>query len=469
MGVYRWYLIFPLIVYSALSFSATRSQIINVPSFLMSRSANVEQLTDAQCQARPVLYDYSMSEWVQKGLDFYALYKGCIYLQISSTGLCATGDKCYGNWEPVKAYVKPDGGDTGDTGGGDSGGDTGDSGGGSTEPSNPGVTPPVNPPVNPDGSSTVRQLYDQYDNCSIQLSSYPKPNFDDYDPSVDYNYNAQVKQCNSVLDRLTSLIKSGSVNGATDDYDFITGDGSGGFYKCKKNPYTPQEWADQGKLYPGPVLGSQLVKNREREIGYNCHIVDGKNKCDWHLNFNYGTDNGHGTSVCNSVYTSSLNPGESGGSGGGSDGGSCPDGQVHFPGQGCSVLQCPPGYHAVNGDTPSSNPYCAPGSGSTGLPDTGSSGGDTDSGDDSEPGLSTPSLDIPDLTLAPLWNIWPSARDFKLTLPAAQCPVFNIEVFGTTHKIDTFCTLFTPDIIAIIRAICILTASIISFVIVLRS
>ncbi|ECU5463644.1 hypothetical protein APM95_21645 [Salmonella enterica subsp. enterica serovar Muenchen] len=125
------------------------------------------------------------------------------------------------------------------------------------------------------------------------------------------------------------------------------------------------------------------------------------------------------------------------------------------------TIQCPAGSHPVAGATSSDAPTCET--------DTGSSGGDTGSGDDSGPGLSTPSLDVPDLTLAPLWNIWPSARDFKLTLPAAQCPVFNIEVFGTTHKIDTFCTLFTPDIIAIIRAICILTASIISFVIVLRS
>ncbi|EBJ9252720.1 hypothetical protein D1V07_01145 [Salmonella enterica] len=468
MGVYRWHLVFPLIVYSVLSYSAT-PDLSNILSRAFSDA-------DSICSNKPSITD-TFEPYYFHGGNYYVNYKGCIYVAKGVVVAPDGTDYAAANWLPVKALPpdipmneshirKPD---SGDDSGGDTG-DSGDSGGGSTEPSNPGVTPPVNPPVNPDGSSTVRQLYDQYDNCSIQLSSYPKPNFDDYNPSVDYNYNAQVKQCNSVLDRLTSLIKSGSINGASENnLDFITGDGSGGFYKCKKNPYTPQEWADQGKLYPGPVLGSQLVKNREREIGYNCHIVDGKNKCDWHLNFNYGTDNGHGTSVCNSVYTSSLNPGESGGSGGGSDGGSCPDGQVHFPGQGCSVLQCPPGYHAVNGDTPSSSPYCAPGSGSTGLPDTGSSGGDTDSGDDSGPGLSTPSLDIPDLTLAPLWNIWPSARDFKLTLPAAQCPVFNIEVFGTTHKIDTFCTLFTPDIIAIIRAICILTASVISFVIVLRS
>ncbi|ELS5099590.1 hypothetical protein QO790_005210, partial [Salmonella enterica] len=230
----------------------------------------------------------------------------------------------------------------------------------------------------------------------------------------------------------------------------ITGNGSGGFYKCRKNPYTPQEWADQGKLYPGPVLGSQLVKNKEREIGYNCHIVDGKNKCDWHLNFNYGVDDGKGTSVCNSVYTSSLNPGDSGGGSGGS-GGSCPDGQFMVNGS-CIANPCKPGYQpsvSTPGSCTSSTVTCAPGTHQVPGQDPGicvadssvdTGSGDMGSGDDSGPGLSTPSLDVPDLTLAPLWNIWPSARDFKLTLPAAQCPVFNIEVFGTTHKIDTFCT-----------------------------
>ncbi|EBX0730449.1 hypothetical protein DQY79_24800 [Salmonella enterica subsp. enterica serovar Virchow] len=211
-----------------------------------------------------------------------------------------------------------------------------------------------------------------------------------------------------------------------------------------------------GKLYPGPVLGNQLLKNSEREIGFNCRIVDGKNQCDWHLNFNYVTDDGKGTSVCNSVYSSSLGAGDSDGS---SQGGSCPAGTFNVPGSGCETVQCQPGFHPVAGATSSDYPSC----------EADSSSGDTGSGDDSGPGLSTPSLDVPDLTLAPLWNIWPSARDFKLALPAAQCPVFNIEVFGTNHKIDTFCTIFTPDIIAIIRAISILTASIIAFIIVLRS
>ncbi|EJU5884262.1 hypothetical protein N4U56_001596 [Salmonella enterica] len=467
MGVYRWYLIFPLIVYSALSYSTTRSQIINAvpPSFLMYRSSNVVKLTDAQCQSRPVLNSYKMTGIFHAGDSTYALYKGCIYEGFGHPMICPdNSDYCIADWKPLYAYVEPDGGDD------DSGGDTGDTGGDSTPPTEPDipditppVKPPVKPPVNPD-SSSVSQLYEQYHNCSVQLSSFPKPDFDDYNPSVDYEYNAQVRQCNSVYDRLTSLIKSGSVNGGSDDnHDFITGDGSGKFYKCRRNPYTPQEWADQGKLYPGPVLGTQLVKNAEREIGFDCQIVDGKNKCDWHLNFNYSTDDGKGTSVCNSVYTSDLNSGDSGDSGG-SGGGSCPEGQFYNYGSGCMPLEsymCNVGSHPELDS--SGRPYC--------VADSSSGGDDTDSGsgDDSSSGLSTPSLDVPDLTLAPLWNIWPAARDFKLTLPAAQCPVFNIEVFGTNHKIDTFCTIFTPDIIAIIRAISILTASIISFVIVLRS
>ncbi|EEN2096140.1 hypothetical protein G5H88_001474 [Salmonella enterica subsp. enterica serovar Florida] len=478
MGVYRWYLIFPLIVYSSLSYSAT-PDLSNILSRAFSDA-------DSICSNKPSITD-TFEPYYFHGGNYYVNYKGCIYVAKGVVFAPDGTDYAASTWFPVKALPpgipmneshirKPD---SDDDSGGDTG-DTGDSGGGSTTPSNPGITPPVNPPVKPPvlpDSSSVRQLYQQYSDCSLQLGSYPMANYDDYNPAVDYNYNAHVRQCNAIYDRLTSLVVSDSVNGGTDNnHDFITGDGSGGFYKCKENPYTPQEWADQGKLYPGPVLGTLLVKNKEREIGYNCHIVDGKNKCDWHLNFNYGTDNGKGTSVCNSVYSSSLNPGDTGGG----SGGSCPDGQfmvngsctanpcqpgyqpsVSSPGM-CtsSTLTCDPGFHQMPGQDPG---YCVADS----SVDTGS--GDTGSGDDSGPGLSTPSLDVPDLTLAPLWNIWPSARDFKLTLPAAQCPVFSIEVFGTTHKIDTFCTLFTPDIIAIIRAICILTASIISFIIVLRS
>lgn len=456
MGVYRWCLIFSLISYSVLSYSATPEQINAISASLFTpRFSTNPNLTDEQCQARPVLKSYTMSQWVQKGLGFFALYNGCIYQQVSSVGFCPAGQPCLGDWEPLKAYVRPDGGgdSDGDTGGGDdSGGDSGgDTGGDSTpptEPDNHGVTPPVKPPVkppvNPD-SSSVSQLLEQYLNCSKQLGLYPQSNYDDYNPSIDYNYNAHVRQCNSVFERLTSLVKSGSINGGSDDnHNFITGDGDGHYYSCKRNPYTPQEWADQGKLYPGLVLGTQLVKNREREIGFDCQIIDGKNHCDFHLNFNYLTDDGKGTSVCNSVYSNLINDSH------GNDNSPSVDN-----GDGC-----PPGSHKFG-------PLCVAGD----VTDSSDSSGDVSGSDDGSdgPGLSTPSLDVPDLTLYPLWNIWPSARDFKLTLPAVQCPVFNIAVFGTNHKIDTFCTIFTPDIISIIRAISILTASIISFVIVLRS
>lgn len=452
MGVYRWYLLFSLVVFSSISHAADCPAGVHVPAGTYKPYYNVANSSGT--------------------FDHFINLGGCEYS--SPSGGAESSDGSYASYGDFVSTGKPakEGSPISSPQTTDTNPDDGDD--------NPGITPPVNPPVKPPvlpDSSSVRQLYQQYSDCSLQLGSYPMANYDDYNPAVDYNYNAQVRQCNAIYDRLTSLVVSDSVNGGTDNnHDFITGDGSGGFYKCKENPYTPQEWADQGKLYPGPVLGTQLVKNKEREIGFDCHIVDGKNKCDWHLNFNYGTDNGHGTSVCNSVYSSSLNPGNTGGG----SGGSCPDGQfmvngsctanpcqpgyqpsVSSPGM-CtsSTLTCDPGFHQMPGQDPG---YCVADS----SVDTGS--GDTGSGDDSGPGLSTPSLDVPDLTLAPLWNIWPSARDFKLTLPAAQCPVFNIEVFGTTHKIDTFCTLFTPDIIAIIRAICILTASIISFVIVLRS
>ncbi|EOF5131490.1 hypothetical protein ACK1QA_000615 [Salmonella enterica] len=461
MGVYRWYVIFSLILFSALSHAATPLNLAQ----LLSRSATN---ADDVCSDKPVIDTTFKPYYYHKG-GYYVNYQGCIYV---GTGLVVAPDNqdyAVANWKPVKAT--PPGIDMVES--------QIDVPNKPVEPDVPDITPPVNPPVKPPvlpDSSSVRQLYDQYSQCSTQLSTYPKPNFDDYNPSIDYNYNAHVRQCNSILDKLTSLIKPGSINGGSDDnHDFITGDGSGNYYKCKKNPYSPQDWADAGKLYPGPVLGTQLVKNSEREIGFNCHIEneDGinKNKCDWHLNFNYSTVDGKGISVCNSVYTSSLNPG---GTGGGS-GGSCPDGQFMVNGS-CTVNHCQPGYQpsiSNPGICTSTTLTCDPGFHQIPGQDPGhcvaDSSVDTGSGDDSGPGLSTPSLDVPELTLSSLWNIWPSARDFKLSLPAAQCPVFNIEVFGTNHKIDTFCTLFTPDIIAIIRAICILTASIISFIIVLRS
>ncbi|EEP9141313.1 hypothetical protein HBD75_000450 [Salmonella enterica] len=448
MGVYRWYVIFSLILFSALSYAS-------VP-FVSDKP------TSQQCLARPELTSTTMTHSWQVGSSYYAYYQGCEYVDSMSTSsfICMTigTDGYYCNWKTTgKVETSDDSGDTGDSG---------DSGGGSTEPSYPDITPPVKPPVKPDTSS-VGQLFELYSNCTSDLGKFPLSNYDDYNPAIDYNYNARAKQCNSIYDNMSSLVTTNSMSSPSDDnHQFITKDGSGSLYHCKRNPYTPQEMADMGKLYPGEILGNQILKAHEREIGYDCQIVhdssDGKdkNRCNFHLNFNYGTDNGKGTTVCNSVYNVHQDSGDS-------DSGTaphqCPSGQFYDPGMNAcfdtSAVQCDAGYHPVF--TGPDAPSC--------QPDTGSSGGNTDSDDDSGPGLSTPSLDVPELTLSPLWNIWPSARDFKLSLPVAQCPVFNIEVFGTNHKIDTFCTLFTPDIIAIIRAICILTASIISFIIVLRS
>lgn len=454
MGVYRWYLLFSLIVFSSISHAADCPAGIKLPGATYDKYYRIP-IPDSNG-----LFNYFVNIG---GCEYQATGSATTWGDdyLASQSFESTGKPAKSGSVPVgSSEDKPDSGDTGDTGGG------------STEPSNPGITPPVNPPVkppfiNPD-SNAISQLHEQFIECGRRLNSIPFADYDDYDPSIDYKFNTLARQCNAIYDRFTSLIKPDEINAGSDDnHNFFTGDGNGHFYICSRNPLSPQGWADKGFLYPGPVTGTSANKYREREIGYNCHIVhdssDGKDKnhCSVHLNFNYTKDDGKGTSFCNSVYSSSLNQGESGGSGGGSHEGSCPAGQFNIPGQGCMTIQCPAGSHPVAGATSSDAPTCET--------DTGSSGGDTGSGDDSGPGLSTPSLDVPDLTLAPLWNIWPSARDFKLTLPAAQCPVFNIEVFGTTHKIDTFCTLFTPDIIAIIRAICILTASIISFVIVLRS
>ncbi|EBX0730463.1 hypothetical protein DQY79_24895, partial [Salmonella enterica subsp. enterica serovar Virchow] len=130
MGVYRWYLIFPLIVYSALSYSATRSQVINAipPSFLMSRSATDADLV---CSHKPFIND-TFEPYYFHGGNYYVNYKGCIYI---ATGLIVAPDNtdyAAANWSPVKALPpdipmteshirKPDSGD-------DSGGDTGDTG-----------------------------------------------------------------------------------------------------------------------------------------------------------------------------------------------------------------------------------------------------------------------------------------------------------------------------------------------------
>lgn len=152
--------------------------------------------------------------------------------------------------------------------------------------------------------------------------------------------------------------------------------------------------------------------------------------------------------------------------------GQCPQGMTHEP----ESLVCfpdPDFYSGGSGGGSGGASGSGDGSGTYpgGNPSGGHSGASTGATGDDDDGsnIFLPSLDIPELSLSPLWNMWPSARDFTLNLPDAQCPVFNIEVFGLNYRIDAFCTLLTPDVIAVLRLICILAASVFSFIIVLRS
>ncbi|EGU5382108.1 hypothetical protein HH005_002634 [Salmonella enterica] len=442
MGVYRWYLIFPLIAYSALSYSATHAQIINAvpPSFFMSRSANVDQLTDAQCQSRPVLHDYTMSKWVQTANGFFSLYNGCIYQQ-STLGVCPTGQPCFGDWEPVKAYVKPDTGD--DDSGGDTGDTGGDTGGDSTPPTEPDI-PVVKPSEDfsvtyPDTGS-IQQLADSLNRCTSDLTKYPSS--DDNHPDIDIRYNNQVDQCNSVYDNLYSSIPDlGMASPSDDNHKFITKDGAGNLYSCRRNPFSYYEWVSTKPQPYTEVVGNNYIKSAKRELGFDCVINDDGNRvCNHNLNFNYNKGNGYGNAVCNGTY------------------------EWYQPGGGGDLSGSSSGSGSGTGDGSGTGTGTGTGTGS------GSGSGDTGDGDDDKGGdLALPGLDIPGISLSPLWNIWPSARDFKITLPEAQCPVFTIEVFGKDYHIDTFCTLLTPDIIAYIRLVCILVASVFSFIIVLRS
>ncbi|ECI9605137.1 hypothetical protein FLL37_27460, partial [Salmonella enterica] len=122
MGFYRWYLLFSLIVYSALSCAS-------VPSAS-------DKPTSLQCLARPELTSTTMTHSWQVGDSHYAYYQGCEYVDSTSTSsfICITigADGYYCNWKTTGNVEPSDGGDTGDTGGdtggGDSGGDTGDTG-----------------------------------------------------------------------------------------------------------------------------------------------------------------------------------------------------------------------------------------------------------------------------------------------------------------------------------------------------
>ncbi|HAT1685021.1 TPA: hypothetical protein I8Y21_005850 [Klebsiella oxytoca] len=86
-------------------------------SFLMSRAETDEKLTDAQCQAKPPMNDYTMTNVFEGKPDKngvtqkYAIYKGCIY---QSSGICVgsnNGTEYFCNWIPVSSSTPSDGDD----------------------------------------------------------------------------------------------------------------------------------------------------------------------------------------------------------------------------------------------------------------------------------------------------------------------------------------------------------------------
>ncbi len=326
--------------------------------------AGSEKLTDAQCQAKPTLKDYSMTKWVQKGSDFYAAYQGCVYLNVSKIGVCATGDDCFGDWEPVKAFNPSLGdSDTSDTNPDkpDSGGDTG--GGDSTpptEPDNPGVTPPEKPPVQVPDNAGAYQLLDQFDSCSRNLSSFPL-NSGEIDPA----YNAVAHQCNAILDRLRSLLVPGEMNSPSDDnHKFLTKNADGSLFSCKRALKSDYDSDYPSYLIPD-VTGTRLV---------------GKPYRDGHINISLGSDYSDG-GYCNSVYKDYVNshhepvPDISGNTGSGSAPNfSCPSGWVqdgNFCRQGSE-------FFCLTGDYDFASHSCISSPGSGGSSDS-SGGGTSDS------------------------------------------------------------------------------------------
>ncbi|HGB5419648.1 TPA: hypothetical protein ACIVQF_005417 [Salmonella enterica subsp. enterica serovar Muenchen] len=240
----------------------------------------------------------------------------------------------------------PDSGDSGDSGTPDTNSDNPDikpdkpddkpdTGGGSVDGSSSGSSTPS--PVEPEkpypDNASIGQLRDSYLKCTKDLSKLPSSDLDNYNPAIDISYNKHVDQCNSIYDKLSSLVGVASVALASDDnHKFITKDGVGNLYACRRNSIDFYEWITTKPVpYPGEVVGNRLEKASKREIGFDCRIEDGKNSCQKHLNFNYTKDNGSAIAFCSHVYNVNK-PDDSG------SGDSVPD-------SGAGQNDCGPGFH----------------------------------------------------------------------------------------------------------------------------
>ncbi|EGC1291279.1 hypothetical protein H8526_005506 [Salmonella enterica] len=172
----------------------------------------------------------------------------------------------------------PDGTDngTGVTGGTSDGSTSGTSSGSST----PSPSQPQKPYPADAGAS---QLLGLYESCYSQAFSFPGD--DDYDNA----FNSVARNCNAILDRLSSILAPGKMHLLSDDgRKFLIKSGSGVLYCHKTTDMERQEMLNRG--YPSSMIpdaaGSSL-----KGIPYR----------DGHLNFNYSSNNG-ANSYCDSAY-----------------------------------------------------------------------------------------------------------------------------------------------------------------------
>ncbi|EKC2492421.1 hypothetical protein OOO55_001389 [Salmonella enterica] len=178
-----------------------------------------------------------------------------------------------------KPDTKPD--ENTDTKPGDSGGSVDDSSSGSS-------TPPPSEPEKPypDDAGAI-QLLQLHNSCLQQLSSLGTQVSDGV-------HNAVARNCNAILDRLSSLVPvNGIVSRSSDERDFITKTSSGVLVSCKPNLHLSNDpiYNIQGHSYPGSVVGGYISHSR---------------LWDNTLNFNYSSDNGSASSLCNAVYQNKL-------------------------------------------------------------------------------------------------------------------------------------------------------------------
>ncbi|EEE7364660.1 hypothetical protein C8721_002345 [Salmonella enterica subsp. enterica serovar Berta] len=167
---------------------------------------------------------------------------------------------------------KPDSGSSGETGGASDG---------SFGSSTPSSSQPQKPYPADAGAS---QLLGLYESCYSQAFSFPGD--DDYDNA----FNSVARNCNAILDRLSSILAPGKMHLLSDDGSkFLTKNGAGNVLYCHKvTDFERQEMLNRG-YYPSMIpdaAGSSL-----KGIPYR----------DGHLNFNYTNNNG-GNAYCDSVY-----------------------------------------------------------------------------------------------------------------------------------------------------------------------